>query len=194
MFNRSTSDARATHHRLLSPSRDAIRPAHPERGRETEAWSTSNVGRTSGRQRVLRTFPGLHRTQLRHLLTYLTAQVVVQYDPITLSLPSLAVSRWQAEWAWWAPKPWASTRRWPSWTRQHSPPRPCHLSRQRSTGAAVFLHSWAWEHLSFTFVQSFWSAIFWPKISIELPQLFWVFLPQHKSCPVLSQIAKFFAF
>ena len=93
MFDRSTSDARATHHRLFSPSRDAIRPSHPERGRETEAWSTSNVGRTSGRQRLLRTFPCLHRTQLRHLLTYLTAQVVVQYDPITLSLLSLAVSR-----------------------------------------------------------------------------------------------------
>ena len=80
MFNRSTSDARATHHRLLSPSRDAIRPAHPERGRETETRSSSNVGRTSGRQRLLRTFPGLHRTQLRHLLTYLTAQVVQLYN------------------------------------------------------------------------------------------------------------------
>ena len=80
MFNRSTSDARATHHRLLSPSRDAIRPAHPERGRETETRSTSNVGRTSGRQRLLRTFPCLHRTQLRHLLTYLTAQVVQSYN------------------------------------------------------------------------------------------------------------------
>ena len=80
LCNRSTSDARATHHRLLSPSRDAIRPAHPERGRETETRSTSNVGRTSGRQRLLRTFPCLHRTQLRHLLTYLTAQVVQLYN------------------------------------------------------------------------------------------------------------------
>ena len=177
MFNRSTSDARATHHRLLSPSRDAIRPAHPERGRETEAWSTSNVGRTSGRQRLLRTFPCLHRTQLRHLLTYLTAKVVVQYDPITLSLPSLAVSRWQAEWAWWAPKPWASTRPWPSWTRQPSPPRPCHLSRQRSTGAAVFLHSWAREHLSFTFFQSFDPQSFGPRYQLNCRNYFDFFFP-----------------
>merc|ERR1719150_637930 len=87
------ADARATHHRLLSPSRDAIRPAHPERGRETETRSTSNVGRTSGRQRLLRTFPGLHRTQLRHLLTYLTAQSVADKRSEPGELSSLELQR-----------------------------------------------------------------------------------------------------
>ena len=80
-------DAWQTYDWVDRPPRCAHGPAHAQRGCQTETRSTSNAGRSTGWQRLLRTLQGLHRAQLLHLLTHLPAQVMAKLFCICDSSP-----------------------------------------------------------------------------------------------------------